>query len=1124
MKYLRALPAGLLAAQLCSLLTAIAAGPAPATLTAGLHFAQSPANGDARALLNARQQLAETGFVSLELKPPLALYVVNGPGGLAAARTNAFVYPVLCFGTQVALIQLPTDPAERSDRNFIWLGDNEDDVTAALAQLPALDPVRTGAFEARLLAVKRESGRNVAALWLKSETGAGDYIYTLGPVRFPGKDAGKLYPAGEFLRSILSPQAAADDKSQRDAATLAMLETVSKEWTPPATAGGKSDATNPPPATVPVAPGASDAPAVTPPPAAGGSRNSPEMEAQFARFRADEEAIQRAAAAARAAMGNSAATLANLDAVRTALEQAATTLGGASKATHGGFVELGLDDLAQARAAVGSAVAVIRLNPAITAEPVPSPYESTGLLKELNAFAQPAGNPQPNMYHAVPFLKTAIEALQTVPGGDLGGAREKITDRISAALEDIVSGIRVADHANQTARRAGGGANRNAGPAPAVAGPTAPPAAGQPYTTALTGNATLDLVWIAPGSFPMGASPKQIPPDAVRAPPMTVTLTQGYWLGKFEVTQGQYEALIGSNITQVRRQVGGTSPNPQSWYNFPSHGVGPDLPVYYITREAALEFCRKLTFQERAAGRLPPGYEYTLPTSAQWEYACRAGTTTRYYNGDDSAKLDDIAWIAKEDHLMMEQPVPATPVHPVGQKQPNAWGLYDMLGNVMEWCIDTRFGSDEGYPGGAFNDFAEDYEGFKMLTTLRGGSVYGTGGSADRDSSSFPGELGSIQWGVSGFRVALAVLPRPPSVQTAPRPPSPVIFADPTADTTATQRLLTLQTALQNALPALKPAPTDPADGFVAQATTEVRQALDLVTAALAWVHAHPEADALPAGDLRVAMPPLGIPATNYVLEQDDDEEYDAPAAAGDTKTPVKARDVYPTLSTAMRTLYSGYRQFLLGGEPFPTSVEAVRRLSFREPVSDGPVIGGLGGFRDRIVRHLARASIGLNTGVEAFGGRSGFRRPSLGLPPASGTADSSSAAHLGSISGIVVDGDGSPLANAAISIRSMTGSPRENRGYSPFGQPPVTFSDALGRFTIADLPPGNYAITGELAGTRGDWKLSGSVGVPNEDESLADPSGKAGAALAASRPVEVRDAAETQLSVPLKLIPPFDF
>jgi formylglycine-generating enzyme required for sulfatase activity len=137
-----------------------------------------------------------------------------------------------------------------------------------------------------------------------------------------------------------------------------------------------------------------------------------------------------------------------------------------------------------------------------------------------------------------------------------------------------------------------------------------------------------------------------------------VTLTKAFDLGVYEVTQEQYEKVMGTN---------------------PSKYKDPQNPVELVSWDDAVEFCRKLSAlpAEKSAG-----YEYRLPTDAEWEYACRAGTTTKYSFGDSSSGLGDYAWYDPAGSSSIENP------HPVGQKKPNPWGLYDMLGNVMEWCQD----------------------------------------------------------------------------------------------------------------------------------------------------------------------------------------------------------------------------------------------------------------------------------------------------------------------------------------------------------------------------------------------------------------------------------------------------
>ncbi|MGB4709821.1 MAG: SUMF1/EgtB/PvdO family nonheme iron enzyme [Fuerstiella sp.] len=167
----------------------------------------------------------------------------------------------------------------------------------------------------------------------------------------------------------------------------------------------------------------------------------------------------------------------------------------------------------------------------------------------------------------------------------------------------------------------------------------------------------MPLCWCPAGEFKMGR--EQQP----------VTLTRGFWMGKYEVTQAQYEALIGDN---------------------PSENKGESLPVEKVAWNEAKKFCQKFTELERKAGRLPKGWEYRLPTEAQWEYACRAGTTLVWDDdkdlvypstfGNDLIELGDYAWYSENSD--------GTP-HAVGQKKPNAWGLCDMYGNVREWVRDA---------------------------------------------------------------------------------------------------------------------------------------------------------------------------------------------------------------------------------------------------------------------------------------------------------------------------------------------------------------------------------------------------------------------------------------------------
>lgn len=182
----------------------------------------------------------------------------------------------------------------------------------------------------------------------------------------------------------------------------------------------------------------------------------------------------------------------------------------------------------------------------------------------------------------------------------------------------------------------------------------------------------INFCWCPPGTYKMGspADDEQVP--ANEKPQIDVRLTSGFWLGQTEVTQAEWKAVMGTEPWTVDR------PSGPRFYK-----EGPAFPATHIGWEDAVSFCKKLTDLERRDGRLTNGWEYQLPTEAQWEYACRAGTQTRYSFGDDPQDLDYYGWHYGNTGSA------APHEHPVGSKEPNPWNLHDMYGNVHEWCLDA---------------------------------------------------------------------------------------------------------------------------------------------------------------------------------------------------------------------------------------------------------------------------------------------------------------------------------------------------------------------------------------------------------------------------------------------------
>jgi formylglycine-generating enzyme required for sulfatase activity len=177
----------------------------------------------------------------------------------------------------------------------------------------------------------------------------------------------------------------------------------------------------------------------------------------------------------------------------------------------------------------------------------------------------------------------------------------------------------------------------------------------------------MKLVWCPPGEFTMGSPPAETG-RGTDENQVSVSLTKGFWLGKFEVTQAEWKLVMKTEPWKAPLHTRERS----------------DFPAIYVNWMNVAAFCSKFTDDERGAGRLPEGWRYTLPTEAEWEYACRAETTTKFSFGDDGSKLGEYAWY---DENLSDYGVGDG--HCVGQKKPNPWGLHDMHGNVWEWCRDS---------------------------------------------------------------------------------------------------------------------------------------------------------------------------------------------------------------------------------------------------------------------------------------------------------------------------------------------------------------------------------------------------------------------------------------------------
>jgi formylglycine-generating enzyme required for sulfatase activity len=233
------------------------------------------------------------------------------------------------------------------------------------------------------------------------------------------------------------------------------------------------------------------------------------------------------------------------------------------------------------------------------------------------------------------------------------------------------------------------------------------------------GNLGITMKKIPEGTFLMGSPANENLRDPDEGPQTEVTITKTYWVSSHEVTQSQFETIMSFN---------------------PSDFSGSNSPVESVTWEEAMDFCNKLNQRYAEQNIIPEGYHFTLPSEAQWEKACRAGTESIYYFGNSSVPLGDHAWFATNS---------SNRTHSVGGKLPNPAGLYDIAGNVLEWCLDSWKSS---HPGGRVVDYVNITNSSNRV--IRGGGFEdGANGcrSAYRKYRSQSGRYNFV-----GFRIALS--------------------------------------------------------------------------------------------------------------------------------------------------------------------------------------------------------------------------------------------------------------------------------------------------------------------------------------------------------------------------------
>lgn len=299
----------------------------------------------------------------------------------------------------------------------------------------------------------------------------------------------------------------------------------------------------------------------------------------------------------------------------------------------------------------------------------------------------------------------------------------------------------------------------------------------------------LKLMPIPAGIFVMGSPASEVGRRDNEGPQTKVIISHPFWLGQTEVTQDEWRAVMGTDVAQQVQKMladdtlydlgGKQLQTLRDYYRQQKDGsdslmfnTAGNAPIYFVSWDEAQAFSRRLTERERTAGRLPVGYEYRLPSEAEWEYACRAGTTEATYAGNLVIKgqyfvpvLDAIAWYGGNSSVgyigkgrdtsswpEKQYPGGTAAQRAVATKMPNAWGLYDMLGNVWEWC-DDRY--SRLLPGGKVRDPHGPQSGSARV--WRGGS-YSYGSPGECRAASRTGAIPTMRVSDLGFRVALCPL------------------------------------------------------------------------------------------------------------------------------------------------------------------------------------------------------------------------------------------------------------------------------------------------------------------------------------------------------------------------------